>query len=309
MKNKPIVIAALYQFAPLDDYESLREPILEICQSSEVKGTLLLAAEGINGTVAGSREGVDTLLFYLRSDVRLNELTHKESYEDTQPFYRMKVRLKQEIVTLGQPGVNPNVIVGTYVEPKDWNAIIEDPDVVLVDTRNDYEVEIGTFKGALDPKTESFTEFPDYVKGQLDPAKHKKVAMFCTGGIRCEKASSYMLQQGFEEVYHLKGGILRYLEEIPEQESTWEGECFVFDERVSVNHQLEPGEYELCRGCRNPILDGYRESPLFEQNICCPRCHHTLTPEKRASLSERAKQVHLAEERGVKHIGRVVNKK
>jgi UPF0176 protein len=309
MKEQPIVIAALYHFATLDDFESLREPLLKLCQANEIKGTLLLAGEGINGTVAGSRAGIDTLLSYLRSDERLSELSHKESFENKQPFYRMKVRLKKEIVTLGQPGVDPNELVGTYVEPKDWNAIIEDPDTVLIDTRNDYEVEIGTFRGALDPKTESFTEFPDYVKTHLDPAKTKKVAMFCTGGIRCEKASSYMLQQGFEEVYHLKGGILRYLEEVPEEESTWEGECFVFDERVSVNHQLEPGEYELCRGCRNPILDGYRESPLFEENLCCPRCHHLLTPEKRASLAERAKQVHLAEERGVKHIGRVASEK
>jgi len=305
MPEKPIVIAALYHFARLDDFEAMREPLQEMCRDHEIKGTLLLAREGINGTVASSRSGIDALLGYLRSDARLADVSHKESYEETQPFYRMKVRLKKEIVTLGQPGVDPNEVVGTYVEPKDWNALITDPDVVVVDTRNDYEVEIGTFKGALDPKTESFTDFPEYVERNLDPKKHKKVAMFCTGGIRCEKASSYMLQQGFEEVFHLKGGILQYLEDVPEDESTWEGECFVFDERVSVNHQLEPGEYELCRGCRNPLLDGHRESPLYEENICCPRCHDTLTPEKRASLTERARQVHLAEKRGTKHIGRV----
>ena len=298
-----IVVAALYKFASLTDYKAMQAPLLALCNQHGLKGTLLLANEGINGTVAGSREGVDALMEYLRSDARLSDIEHKESYADEMPFYRMKVRLKKEIVTLGVPGIDPNNKVGTYVAPEQWNSLISDPDVVVVDTRNAYEYEIGTFKGALDPHTETFREFPEFVSKHLDPSKHKKVAMFCTGGIRCEKASSYMLEQGFEEVYHLQGGILKYLEKVPAEESLWEGECFVFDQRVAVKQGLELGKYDLCHACRHPVSPTDKLLPEYEEGVSCPHCHATLTEEKRRSAAERQKQVELATERGGIHIG------
>ncbi len=297
------VVAALYKFVTLDDYQALREPLLDECIAAGIKGTLLLAREGINGTVAGSREGIDRVLAYLRSDPRMVDLEHKESYDDHIPFYRMKVKLKKEIVTMGVPGVDPNEQVGTYVEPEDWNALINDPDVVLLDTRNDYEVGIGTFKGALDPHTTTFREFPAYVRENLDPSRNKKVAMFCTGGIRCEKASSFMLAEGYEEVFHLKSGILKYLEEVPEGESSWEGECFVFDNRVAVNHQLEKGQYDQCYGCRHPITEQDKLSPKYEKGVCCPGCYDSLSADQKARFAERQKQVELAAQRRQKHIG------
>jgi len=298
-----IVVAALYHFATLGDYQRMRSPLQDFCDAHGIKGTLLLAHEGINGTVAGTREGIDALLIHLRSDARLQGLEHKESSASEWPFYRMKVKLKKEIVTLGVDGVDPNVCVGTYVEPKDWNAIISNPDVLVLDTRNDYEYEIGTFQGAIDPNTTTFRQFPDYVQAHCDPEQHKKVAMFCTGGIRCEKASAYMLQQGFEEVFHLKGGILKYLEEVPEAESLWQGECFVFDDRVAVKHGLSEGEYELCRGCRWPLTEADKQMAHFETGVCCERCYDVLTPEKRQRLEERQKQTRLAAERGEAHLG------
>ena len=282
--------------------------LLDFCLSQSIKGTLLLAEEGINGTVAGSRIGIDALIARLKSDVRLADLEHKESLAVDMPFYRMKVRLKKEIVTLGVPGINPNNRVGTYVAPEDWNALISDPDVVLVDTRNDYECDIGTFRGALDPHTATFREFPAYVGNNLNPAKHKKVAMFCTGGIRCEKASSFMLEQGFEQVYHLQGGILKYLEKIPAAESLWEGECFVFDHRVAVGHGLQVGEYDLCHACRQPVSPQDQASEQYVVGISCPRCHGTLSEEKRARAAERQKQTQLARKRGRAHIGEVQKK-
>jgi UPF0176 protein len=233
---KRIVVAAFYHFTPLPDYQDMRSPLKSFCQSHHLKGTILLASEGINSTIAGSRSGINALLDYLRSDPRLQTLEHKESYCDRMPFQRMKVRLKKEIVTLGVPGIDPTQTVGTYVEPKDWNALISEPDVVVIDTRNQYEVDLGTFDRAIDPQLEAFGEFPNFVQQNLNPDQHQKVAMFCTGGIRCEKASAYMLAQGFKEVYHLKGGILKYLEEIPPSESLWQGECFVFDERISIDN-------------------------------------------------------------------------
>lgn len=297
------VVAALYHFASLDDFKDIREPLQTFCDERDIKGSLLLASEGINGTVAGSRQAIDALLTFLRDDPRLEALEHKESYTDNKPFYRMKVKLKKEIVTLGIDGVNPNVCVGTYVNPQDWNAIISDPEVLVLDTRNDYEYEIGTFKGAIDPKTDTFREFPDYVEKNCNPKKHKKVAMFCTGGIRCEKASSFMLQQGYEEVFHLKGGILKYLEEVSEEDSLWEGECFVFDDRTAVKHGLNQGEYQLCRGCRWPLSAKDRLSTHFREGICCDRCYDVLTPVKVSSLEERHKQETLAKARGEAHLG------
>ena len=232
---EPCVVAAFYHFTDLPDYETMSSPLKEFCDTHQLKGTILLAKEGINSTIAGSREAIDAVLAYLRNDPRLHDLAHKESYCQGIPFQRMKVRLKKEVVTLGVPDIDPRYRVGTYVDPKDWNALIADPDVIVIDTRNNYEVEFGTFKGAVNPSLETFGEFPNYVQDQLNPEKHQKVAMFCTGGIRCEKASAYMLSQGFNEVYHLKGGILKYIEEVLIEESIWEGECFVFDDRVSID--------------------------------------------------------------------------
>jgi len=298
-----IIVAALYHFASLDNYQAMRAPMQAFCDEHGIKGTLLLAHEGINGTVAGEQQAIDALLDYLRSDARLKALEHKQSLAKSWPFYRMKVKLKQEIVTLGIEGIDPNVCVGTYVDPQDWNAVISDPEVLVLDTRNNYECEIGTFNGALDPHTTSFREFPAYVEKHCDATQHKKVAMFCTGGIRCEKASAYMLQQGFEEVFHLKGGILKYLEEVPEEESLWHGECFVFDDRVAVKHGLIEGEYELCRGCRWPLTAQDKQAEHYEEGICCERCFEQLSPQKRQSLEERQKQTRLAKMRGEAHLG------
>ncbi|MBK6510843.1 MAG: rhodanese-related sulfurtransferase [Haliea sp.] len=299
----PVVVAALYKFVGLPDYHALREPLLDACLAAGTRGTLLLAPEGINGTIAGSREAIDAVLGYLRSDPRLADLEHKESRDERMPFHRMKVKLKKEIVTMGVAGVDPNARVGTYVRPQDWNALVSDPEVLLIDTRNDYECDIGTFKGAVDPRTVNFREFPDYVRANLDPGIHKKVAMFCTGGIRCEKASAFMLGEGFEEVYHLQGGILKYLEEVPPDESIWEGECFVFDNRVAVNHRLEKGRYDQCHGCRHPITDDDKHSGKYEVGVCCPHCFDTLTDDQKLRFRERQKQVELAAQRGEPHVG------
>jgi UPF0176 protein len=297
-----VVVAALYKFVTLDDFHELRQPLLEVCLAADIRGSLLLAHEGINGTIAGSRAGVDRVLAYLRSDPRLIDIDHKESQDDDQPFLRMKVKLKKEIVTLGVDGIDPNLLVGTYVEPQDWNAVISDPEVLVLDTRNDYEVKVGTFRGALNPDTETFREFPQFTQ-QFDPARHKKVAMFCTGGIRCEKASAYMLQQGFDEVFHLKGGILKYLEVVPSAESLWEGECFVFDHRVTVDHDLQKGSYELCHGCGWPVSDAEKQSPQFEDGVCCPQCVATVTEDQKLRFRERRKQIELAQARGERHMG------
>lgn len=297
------IVAALYKFVNLPDYKDLQPKILQVCLENEIQGTLLLAEEGINGTVAGPRGGIDTLLAFLKNDPRLADLNPKEAINEVQPFYRMKVRLKKEIVTLGAPGTDPKKMVGAYIKPADWNDLIADPEVLLVDTRNDYEVEVGTFKGALNPNTTTFREFKDYVKENLDPEKHKKVAMFCTGGIRCEKSTSYLLREGFEEVYHLEGGILQYFEDVPEEDSRWEGECFVFDQRVTVNHALEKGSYDQCYACRFPITEEEQQSPKYVKGISCPHCYDDLTEEKKQRFAERQKQIELAKQRGEIHIG------
>jgi UPF0176 protein len=297
------VVAALYKFVSLPDYQALREPLLELCLAAGVKGTLLLAEEGINGTIAGSRIGIDQVLAFLHADPRFADLGHKESYDKEQPFYRMKVKLKKEIVTMGVEGIDPKDIVGTYVKPKDWNALIADPEVFLIDTRNDYEVEIGSVVGAEDPKTASFREFPEYVRANYDPAKHKKVAMFCTGGIRCEKASAFMKHEGFDEVYHLEGGLLKYLEEVDEAESQWHGECFVFDNRVAVTHGLQLGSHELCHGCRRPITESDKASDMFEEGVTCPACYAHITDDQKKRFRDRQKQVILARQRNESHVG------
>ncbi|GAB2600767.1 oxygen-dependent tRNA uridine(34) hydroxylase TrhO [Nitrincola alkalisediminis] len=298
-----IVVCALYKFVTLEDHVALRAPLQATLEQQGIRGTLLLAAEGINGTVAGSRQAIDALKDWFAQYEAFSGIDYKESLSDEQPFYRTKVKLKKEIVTLGVEGIDPKRVVGTYVEPKDWNALISDPNVILVDTRNDYEVGIGTFKGAINPKTETFREFPDYVKTHLDPQQHKKVAMFCTGGIRCEKSTAYLKEQGFEEVYHLHGGILKYLEEVPKEESLWEGECFVFDNRVTVDHDLQPGHYSLCAGCRAPLSEEDTLSPHYEEGISCPHCADKQTPEQRERYASRQKQLELAKQRGEAHIG------
>lgn len=305
--NQQFKVAALYRFVGLDDYAALRDPLLSQMRINDIKGTLLLAREGINGTIAGSAKAVDDLLDWMQRDPmwrgRLQGIDVKESFSASMPFARCKVKLKNEIVTMGITDVDPNKSVGTYVAPRDWNDLISDPEVLTIDTRNDYEVKIGTFKGAINPKTATFREFPDYARRKLDPGRHKKVAMFCTGGIRCEKSTAYMKSLGFEEVYHLQGGILKYLEEIPKEESLWEGECFVFDERVAVDHDLNPGRYTQCHACRMPLSDADLTSDRYVPGESCPYCFDSTTPEQRARYRERERQVRLAEKRGDVHIG------
>ena len=298
-----VVVCALYKFVSLPDFELIQKPLLAEMEKSGIKGTLLLANEGINGTVAGSQEAIDNLLIWLAGQPGLDNIVHKFSFDETMPFYRTKVKLKKEIVTMGIEGIDPLKVVGTYVKPKDWNALISDPEVLLVDTRNEYEVKIGTFKNAVDPKTDTFREFPAYVKEHLDPAKHKKVAMFCTGGIRCEKSTAYLKEQGFDEVYHLEGGVLKYLEEVKQEESLWEGECFVFDNRVAVNHDLEKGQYDQCNACRMPITEAEKVSEAFVQGVSCPHCIDTISDKQRQRFEERERQMQLADKRGEAHIG------
>ncbi len=302
-----IRVSALYKFVRFEDPAALRAPLHEALAALGIKGTVLLAREGVNGTIAGLPDAMDRALTTLQALPGCADLDWKDSTSQTMPFLRLKVRLKSEIVTMGVEGTDPTCVVGQYVDPEDWNTLISDPDTVTIDTRNDYEVAIGTFDGALDPETETFRQFPtwfDAFKTRLEAEGRKpKVAMFCTGGIRCEKATSYVKAAGIEDVFHLKGGILKYLETVPESESLWRGECFVFDDRVSVGHGLVPGPYELCHGCRQPISPDDRAHPRYEHGVSCPNCFDTLTQEKRAALRERQKQVRLAAERGETHIG------
>lgn len=297
------LVCALYKFVALANYKEMKAPLLDFMESRYIRGTILLALEGLNGTVSGPKDAIDDLLNYLNADERISPISQKFSWHETQPFYRTKVKLKKEIVTMGVEGIDPRKTVGTYVSAKDWNALISDPEVTLIDTRNDYEIEIGTFKNAVNPKTESFREFPEYVANELDPKKHKKVAMFCTGGIRCEKSTAYLKEQGFDEVFHLEGGILQYLEEVPKSDSLWEGDCFVFDNRVAVNHDLEKSDYDQCYGCRLPITQADKLSPKFETGVSCPACFGTHTVEQLARFREREKQVNLAKGRSQEHVG------
>jgi UPF0176 protein len=296
-------VAALYRFVRLEDYQNLRAPLLAFCDARGVRGTLLLAEEGINGTIAGTPRAISEVLAYLRSDDRLADLECKFSYNTDRPFLRMKVKLKKEIVTMGRPGIDPNQSVGRYASPEQWNALVDDPDCLVIDTRNDYEVEIGTFQGAINPNTTSFREFPEWVEENLDPSKHKKVAMFCTGGIRCEKSTSLLVSMGFEDVWHLQGGILNYLEKTPVEQTRWNGECFVFDSRVSVDHHLEKGRYDQCYACRFPIDDAQKASDLYVPGVSCPRCHDAHSEQQKRRFTERQKQISLARARGETHIG------
>jgi UPF0176 protein len=299
----PVLVAAFYKFIPLPDYPELRQPLQGHCKALGILGTILLASEGINGTISGSRENVQEFFRLIREDSRLADLQYKESFVSEAPFYRMKVRLKKEIVSLGIEGVDPTEEVGVYISPEDWNELVSRPGLRLIDTRNDYETHLGSFEGAEDPQTQNFRQFPKWVDENLDPERDTQVAMFCTGGIRCEKATAYLKQQGFANVYHLDGGILNYLEKIDASESKWQGDCFVFDNRVTVDHQLRQGDFEVCPACRMPVTEQDRQSPMFELHVSCPKCIHRLTPEKREGYLERAKQIALSKARGEKHFG------
>ncbi|NOC46936.1 MULTISPECIES: rhodanese-related sulfurtransferase [unclassified Ruegeria] len=295
-------IAALYHFTRFADPAALRDPLLDLCRAQSVTGTLLLAQEGINGTIAGPRAGIDAVLSHVRSLPGCADMEWKEATSDHPPFGKMKVRLKKEIVTMGQPDVDPRARVGNYVDPQEWNDLIRSDDVVLIDTRNDYEVAIGTFEGAIDPETASFRDFPEWWEQNKDRFHNKRVAMFCTGGIRCEKSTNYLLGQGVEDVYHLKGGILRYLEEIPAEDSSWQGECFVFDNRVSVGHGLVEGPHKLCHGCRRPILPEDMKRPEYEHGVSCHQCIDETSDADKMRFRERQKQILLARERGEAHL-------
>jgi len=305
-----VTVAALYRFVRIADCAALRDALEQLCREHGVRGTLLVAHEGINGTIAGSAEGIDAVIAYLRSQPDCADLDVKFSTASAMPFHRMKVRIKREIVTMGQPDIDPRASVGTYVSAQDWNALIADPDTIVIDTRNDYEVAAGTFEGAIDPGTASFRDFPAWFRNErerlLGEGKAPKVAMFCTGGIRCEKSTAFLKQEGVDEVYHLKGGILKYLEEVPEDESLWRGECFVFDQRVTVGHGLAEGTHTLCHACRRPVSIEGRQSPLYEDGVSCAACHGERTDEQRASARERHRQEMIATARGVAHVGAVL---
>lgn len=303
----PVRVAALYRFASFDDCPRLRAGLAAVCAAQGVRGTLLLAPEGINGTIAGTTEGIAAVLAHIRALPGCADLSVKLSWAETMPFYRMKVRLKREIVTMGQPDIDPLKDVGCYVAAADWNALITDPDTILIDTRNDYEVAVGTFAGAIDPKTATFRDFPGWFRSERDRllgnGRQPRVAMFCTGGIRCEKSTAFLKKEGVEDVFHLKGGILKYLETVPETDSLWRGECFVFDQRVTVGHGLVEGGCVLCHACRRPVDADDQASPLYEPGVSCPACHGERTDAQRASYRERWRQEQLAAARGANHVG------
>ncbi|MBE8189894.1 MAG: rhodanese-related sulfurtransferase [Candidatus Thioglobus sp.] len=298
-----LTVCALYQFVRLDDFEKFRQPLHKLMEKLAVKGTILLALEGLNGTISGTQKSIDLVLEFLQNDSRFDNLEIKFSYSKTSPFKRLKVKLKSEIVTLGIENIDPLNSAGTYIKPENWNDLISDPEVILIDTRNNYEYEIGSFKGAINPNTETFREFPAYTKNNLEKYRGKKIAMFCTGGIRCEKSSAYLKSQGFDEVYHLHGGILKYLQEVEKSQSLWQGECFVFDERVAVKHNLAPGKYDQCHACRYPITAEDKRHLHYEKGVCCPRCYGSKNESQLSRYRERQRQVELADARGQAHIG------
>ena len=306
MPNKnEILVAALYKFVEIDDLLSLQNNLYKICEENNIMGTILIADEGVNGTISGKHNEIKETISSLTSDNRFSNIEIKYSSTDKQPFHRMKVRLKKEIVTIGLPEINPNKKVGTYVRPEDWNELISDPNVIVIDTRNKYETKIGSFQNALDPETSSFREFPDWVKKfkNSEDNTNKKIAMFCTGGIRCEKASSLMKEEGFENVYHLQGGILKYLETVDKENSLWNGECFVFDQRVCLTDELEVGSYKMCFACRMPITEEEMQNEKYIEGISCIYCYDKTTEEKKERFGSRQKQILLAKERGEKHLG------
>jgi UPF0176 protein len=296
------LVATFYKFTKIDDLATLQKSIEACCIENDVRGIVLLASEGINSTISGPRNGVLAVLEFLRKDLRFAAMTWKESIAKKPPFRKLRVRLKKEIVTMGVEGIDPERLVGTYVTPQEWNELISDPNVIVVDTRNDYEVEIGSFKDAINPDITSFGELPKWIEENIDVKADQSIAMFCTGGIRCEKSTALLRKAGVDKVYHLEGGILKYLEQIPKDKSLWDGQCFVFDERVSVGHGLQVGEYELCRGCRHPICEEDKASSFFRQGVCCPRCHDQTTDQQKASFAERQKQIELAKQRDGSHF-------
>jgi UPF0176 protein len=310
--NTPAVndvrVAALYRFAPVADPAAVRDRLQAVCDAAEIKGTLLIAPEGLNGTIAGSQAGVDTVLAAITALPGFETLELKYAWTDAVPFHRMKVRVKREIVTMGQPDLNPARHAGVYVSPTDWNALIADPATLIIDTRNDYEGQIGAFEGAVQPNTASFRDFPDWFRSEgralLEQTGATRVAMYCTGGIRCEKSTAFLKAEGVDQVHHLEGGILRYLETVSEDESLWRGECFVFDERVSVGHGLRQGPHSLCRGCRLPVDEAGRASPLYVEGVCCARCHDMRDDAQRERYAERQRQMEIADRRGDIHLGR-----
>jgi len=303
ISDAPVRIAALYGFAPVADPAATREALLALARNEGVRGTLLLAPEGVNGTIAGPRGGVAAVVAAIRGQPGFAHLSVKWADADAMPFHRLKVRLKREIVTMGVAGIDAAAGAGIRVAPAEWNRLVDDPDTVVVDTRNGYEVAVGSFAGAVDPGTGSFRDFPAWADAHAAELAGKRVAMFCTGGIRCEKATAYLKARGHGEVYHLDGGILRYLEEVPAAESRWQGECFVFDERVAVGHGLAAGTHQLCRACRMPVSAADRASPMWAEGVSCPRCHADRSEEQRAGYAERHRQVTLAEKRGERHVG------
>ena len=303
-----VAVLSFYKFVDLDGLLEIKNSLLSLCGENGINGTFILASEGINATVAGPREGIERLMAYLESDTRLSGARYKLNYNEKSPFHRLKVKFKKELVPMGISGIKPQRLSGQRVPPERWNELISRPDVLLIDTRNDYENRVGTFRGAVNPETDHFREFPEYVRENLDSAEHREIAMFCTGGIRCEKATSYLLERGFKRVYQLEGGILSYLERVPREQSLWEGECFVFDDRTSVGHDLSKGAWSTCRNCRAPVSPEDRKSEGFREGISCPRCHAKLTPERVSSLEERQKQMRLARERNRKHLGAVIKR-
>jgi UPF0176 protein len=306
----PVRVVALYRFTAFDDCEAIRAPLALACSANGIRGTLLLAHEGINGTIAGSDAAIDHVLAHIRALPGCAEIDVKESRAAALPFHRMKVRIKREIVTMGEPDIDPLDGAGRYVAPQDWNALIDEPGTILIDTRNDYEVAVGSFAGAIDPHTRTFRDFPGWFRANRDTllgdGAAPKVAMFCTGGIRCEKATAFLKAEGIDEVYHLKGGILAYLETVAPERSRWQGECFVFDERVTVTQGLAPGNRQLCRACRTPIGEAERASPFYVEGVSCPACHSERTEAQRAGYAERQRQTMLAEARGRLHVGAVL---
>jgi len=298
-----MIVITFYKFVQLNNLEELRDRALNLCQNYGIEGTILLAQEGINATISGEKESIDHFLEFLKQDERLADIQPKVSYTNKSPFHRMKVKIKPEIITMGVNNIQVAITTGKHIDPKTWNEIISDPEVLVIDTRNQYEYKVGTFYNAISPETDSFREFPEFVEENLDPNKHKKIAMFCTGGVRCEKASAYLLEKGFEEVYQLNGGVLNYLETISSENSLWEGECFVFDGRVAVNEDLERGNHELCYACRHPLSEADRQSEKYQIGVSCPYCYDDLTPQKRDRFAERWRQYQLAKQRNQKHIG------
>mgnify|MGYP006430959601 CR=1 FL=1 len=307
-----MLVVTFYKFIELDDVEELRDCLwqrakldraLSFCQDQNLKGTILLASEGINATLSGEEENLNNLINFLKQDKRFADIQPKFSETDEPPFHRLKVKIKPEIVTMGREEAKPTIATGKHIDPKTWNELIADPEVLVIDTRNEYEYKVGTFQNAISPQTDNFREFPEFVEENLDPKQHKKIAMFCTGGIRCEKASAYLKEQGFEEVYQLNGGILNYLDNISPEESLWKGECFVFDQRVAVNENLETGDHELCYGCRHPLSPEDRQSEKYQPGVSCPYCYDQLTPEKRDRFAERWRQEKIARQRQQKHVG------